>query len=216
MTRIHLAVEGQTEEVVAREVLVPYLENDHRVVTYSILATKRTARGTFRGGVSSWPALRPELARILRDPTVDVLTTMIDYFRFPTGSPGMADRPAGDGEVRASHVEHALAADIADPRFRPHLMLHEFEAWVLAGHDAMADLLGQGPARKLRAATDAAGGPERVNDGHTTSPAARIEEVVPGYRKTVDGPLIVLYTGIDVIRSRCPHADAWLTTLESS
>ncbi|HEY3748030.1 MAG TPA: hypothetical protein VGL80_02430 [Pseudonocardiaceae bacterium] len=50
--RLHLLVEGQTELIVARDVLQPYLEDMGWLVKASIIATRRPATGPAnRGGV---------------------------------------------------------------------------------------------------------------------------------------------------------------------
>jgi hypothetical protein len=58
---------------------------------------------------------------------------------------------------------------------------------------------------------------EHIDDGPLTAPSKRIIELIPAYRgsKTSAGPDIAEYTGLPVIRSKCPHFDAWLTRLES-
>lgn len=50
MRRLHILVEGQTEESVVRTVLQPHLEHHGWSVTYSILVTKRAAGGAQCGG----------------------------------------------------------------------------------------------------------------------------------------------------------------------
>lgn len=122
----------------------------------------------------------------------------------------MDSRPAGAPGRRVEHVERALAEEIADPRFLPHLVLHETETWVLAGPEAL-ELLTEDLklADEVRAAVAAAGGAELVNDGSQTAPSKRLETLWPGYRKTAHGPDAIALTGITEIRRRCPHADAW-------
>jgi len=150
--RLHLLVEGQTEETVAREVLAPYLGERGFWITSSILVTRRPAGSAWnRGGVTSWSRLAGDVRRLLRDSSLDILTTMIDYYGFPVDAPGMADRPDGCAPERVRHVESAIATTVGDPRFVPHLVLHELEAWVFAAADQLASLRGE-QARGLRRA----------------------------------------------------------------
>lgn len=101
-------------------------------VTWSVLTTKSPAGGpAFKGGVSTWPKLERELRLLLRDSSVTVLTTMLDYYAFPSEAPGMVDRPHGSPHDRVRHVESALAKAIDDVRFVPHLVLHETETGCL-------------------------------------------------------------------------------------
>src|SRR3954447_22266925 len=115
--RVHLLVEGQTEETVARQIIGPYLGEHGFWVAQSTLITSRPTGGPWsRGGVSSWTKIRRDIRALLRDSSLDVLTTMIDYYGFPADAPGMADRPAGGPVERVQHVEAALAAEVGDPR----------------------------------------------------------------------------------------------------
>jgi hypothetical protein len=70
---------------------------------------------------------------------------------------------------------------------------------------------------QLKAIADLVQCIEHINDGKETSPSKRIIEVLPEYegRKSTAGPDIVEYVGLPTIRSKCPHFDGWLTTLEN-
>jgi hypothetical protein len=208
-------VEGQTEEAVVRDVLEPYLAARGGSVSTSILATKRPASGgKHRGGVSTWAKIRREVDLLLRDSSLDVLTTMIDYYGLPGDSPGMADRPAGDPYEQVAHVEGAIAAAVGSPRLRPHLVLHETEAWVLAAGGLTAERFGKPQlGSRLGAIVESAGGPERVDDGPQTAPSKRLEQLFPTYDKVVDGPAIIAEAGIESVLAQCPHAREWLESL---
>jgi Domain of unknown function (DUF4276) len=214
---LHILCEGQTEEIVVRDVIEPHFAALGVRVTKSTLITKRPAGGpAFKGGLSKWAKLEPELRRLLGDSSTDVLTTMFDYYAFPADAPGVADRPSGSPYERVRHVESALAKKVDDRRFLPNLVLHEIEAWVLADCGRLGDLMGDsGPAEQLGRTVQLASGPELVNDGTDTAPSKRIMRAYPQYIKTIDGPLVVMDTGLDMIRQRCPHTDDWLRQIEA-
>jgi hypothetical protein len=216
--RLHVLVEGQTEELIVRDVIEPHLSGMGWLVSTSIVATKRPAGGpAHRGGVASWAKLNREITRLLNDSGLAVLTTVIDYYAFPDDAPGMATRPAGDPFHKVCHVEQQLAAAIGDHRFLPHLTLHEVEAWVFAAATELGDLYGNAALTdRLRADVRAAGGPELVNDGPKTAPSKRLMRYRPGYVKTMDGPLAIADLGLPVLRRSCPHLDAWLDKLDQS
>jgi hypothetical protein len=110
-------------------VIAPHFADADTRVDWSIFKTKRPAGGpAFKGGLSNWLKLEPELRRLLHDRSTTVLTTMFDYYAFPADAPGMADRPPGSPYERIRHVESALAKAIDDRRFLPNLALHEIEA----------------------------------------------------------------------------------------
>lgn len=215
MRRLHLLCEGQTEETVVRDVITPYLQETGIVTTHSILKTKRPAGGpAHKGGLSSWSKIFEEIRLLSRDSSTDLLTTLFDYYGLPADVPGMATRPSGTPQDRVTHVERAMAESVGAARFLPHLVLHEIEAWVLLGHDALGALAGDSAlAQAAKAIVFTAQGAELVNDGVETAPSKRILNLFPRYRKTSDGPLVIAELGIDAIRGACPHADAWFRTV---
>jgi len=137
--------------MLASDVIESHLVGADAYVTWSVLATKRPAGGpAFKGGVSTWPKLERELRLLLRDSSTTVLTTLLDYYAFPSEAPGMADRPHGSPHDRVRHVESALAKAIDDARFVPNLVLHETETWVLADCRRLGEMMGDpGPAADL-------------------------------------------------------------------
>lgn len=213
--RLHVLVEGQTEEAVVERVLRPVLEDRDVWVSYSILTTRRLASGRkHRGGVSTWAKIERDVRALLGDTSLDVLTTMIDFYGLPADTPGLGDVPPADPYARVEHVEAALAASIGDARFRPHLVLHETEAWVLAAGPAVARRASRPAlAGELAAVVDGCGGPELVDDGPETAPSKRLAALWPAYDKVVDGPAVIADAGVDRILAQCPHARRWLDSL---
>ncbi|MFJ1762790.1 DUF4276 family protein [Amycolatopsis sp. NPDC088138] len=214
--RLHILVEGQTEEIVVNNVLEPYLRGRGWTVSQSIVVTKRSASGsTHRGGVSHWAKVEREIRLLLRNTDLQVLTTLFDFYAFPDDAPGMASRPAADPYKRVEHVEKAIFAQIGDPRLVPHLILHELETWVFAAAEQLGWLFPDpGLAERLKADVLNAGGPELVNDHPSTAPSKRLASYCGTYSKTNDGPLAIADLGIDSLRAQCPHLDKWLTTLD--
>ena len=193
MRHLHILCEGQTEEMIASDVLASRFVGADAYVTWSVLTTKRPAGGpAFKGGVSAWSKLERELRLLLHDSSTTVLTTLLDYYAFPAEAPGMADRPHGSPHERVSHVESALAKSVGDIRFVPHLVLHETETWVLADCRRLGEVMGEpGPAAELQRIVHLESGPELVNDGVDTAPSKRIINAYPQYAKTIDGPLVI-------------------------
>ncbi|WP_033400845.1 DUF4276 family protein [Actinokineospora enzanensis] len=215
--RLHLLVEGQTEETVVRDLLEPHLRQAGWVTTWSIVITKRPAGGpAYRGGVAGWRKVEGDIRRLLGDSSLTVLTTVIDYYGLPAAWPGMDSRPNGSAHDRVDHVEAAMAAVIDDRRFLPNLVLHEFEAWVFAAARQLGELR-EDPALAERLCQDsvAAGGPELVNERPETAPSKRLLRYCPDYAKTLDGPLVVSELGLVELRESCPHVHRWLTRLDA-
>lgn len=214
--RLHILVEGQSEEIVVTNVLEPYLRGRGWTVSQSIVATKRSASGSLhRGGVSSWAKIERELRLLLRNTDLDVLTTLFDFYAFPVDAPGMASLPAAGPYQRVEHVERAIAERVDDRRLLPHLILHELETWVFAAAEQLGCLLPD-PGLVARLTTDVAeaGGPELVNDHPSTAPSKRLAAYCAAYSKTSDGPLAIADLGIEPLRAQCPHLDNWLSALD--
>jgi hypothetical protein len=215
---VHFLVEGPTEKQCVDRVLTPLLQSGDTYVTVSIFTTRRVAAGPdHKGGVARWARLQREVDLLLRqDTSIDVLTTLFDFYRFPSDSPGMNSMPAADPVARVCHVEKQVRSAIGDDRFRPNLVLHELEAWVLACRRDLADYLGD-PAlsRALDEVVASAGGPENVDDGPTTSPSRRLIGLYPGYVKAEDGPAALELGGFEKVLSQCPHASEWWMGLKS-
>lgn len=215
--RLHILVEGQSEEIVVGNVLEPYLRGRGWTVSCSIVVTKRSAGGSFhRGGISNWGKVEREIRLLLRNTDLHVLTTMFDFYAFPDDAPGMSSMPAADPYKRVEHVEAALCERVEDRRFVPHLILHELETWVFAAADQLGLLLPEpGLAEKLKTDARDAGGPELVNDHPSTAPSKRLASYCAAYSKVNDGPLAIADLGIEPLRAQCPHLDEWLTKLDA-
>ena len=128
----------------------------------------------------------------------------------------MDDRPRAAPRARVEHVERAFATNIGHVRFRPHLVLHEFEAWVFSDPAAASWIFDEPHvAPALQAIRDSVASPEDIDEGITTAPSKRILDKYPGYQKTFHGPLAVQAIGLDRVRTRCPHFADWLSWLES-
>lgn len=110
----------------------------------------------------------------------------------------------GNTVRRCESLEQALGETIGDRRLLPYLQRHEFEALVLAALaslrealDAEDDLEGVDALASEIAGT----APEDVNDGDDTAPSKRLQRHVPGYRKTLHGPLATSGTGLAALRA---------------
>lgn len=216
--RLHLLVEGQTEETIVKDTVAPYLEDMGWYVDCSVVKTKRPASGpAHRGGVSCWAHIERDVRLLLQDSSIAVLTTLLDYYAFPADAPGMAGRPNGDAATKVEHVERAMEAAIGDERFLANLVVHEIEAWVFAACEQLGSLCDDvALARRLRQDVDKAGGPELVNDGPSTAPSKRLLRYRRDYVKTLHGPLAIDDLGLPKLREQCPHLDQWFAKLEDA
>jgi len=215
--RVLVLVEGQTEETFVRHVLAPHLWERGKAPEVTRIATKQVqGRRAFRGGVPVFSKVERDLRRLL-DSNPAAVTTLFDYYALPDDFPGKKTLPSGGSCFdRAAHIEHALGAKIGDPRFIPNLLLHEFEALLFAEPSAIAAvLLDESRSAELSAIAAGHASPEEIDDGPETHPCRRIERLLPGYVKPLQGPRIAERIGLPAIRGRCRHFDAWLTKIEA-
>ncbi|MBN1426202.1 DUF4276 family protein [Candidatus Fermentibacteria bacterium] len=220
MIRLHLVVEGWTEQRFVKQVLAPHLASHGVAATARCVETSRDRYRIYRGGMISYTNIRNDLRRWMKqEPGPDVrFSTMIDLYRLPDG---FAEFPVAkkipDPRQQVMALETAFAADVSDPRFVPYIQLHEFEALVLvdpqrlSAHFPNADKATQ----RLSQLGQSVETPELIDDKHP--PSKRIIEELPEYegRKAVVGPLIAAEIGIEALRVRCPHFAQWLGRLEA-
>jgi hypothetical protein len=224
MVRLYFYVEGQTEQEYVNRVLKPHLAGFGVQVMGPVLAASgRRHQHVFRGGGRRYQPMRNDLGNLLRqDARADArFTTMFDLYALYDGFPGWdeAEKQRHIPRERILTLEKAFAADVNDPRFTPHIQLHEFETILLCepGYLALVYENADAGIAALRAAVDAATSPELVNDGEATAPSKRIIAQFPQYQrhKKAVGAELAECVGIETTRRLCIHFDRWLKTLES-
>ena len=130
-----------------------------------------------------------------------------------------SQRSITDTHRRCDALQSALGATFNDDwRFLPYIQRHEFETLVLAALTSLGNILdAEDDLAGLRALEEDIEelSPEDINDGEATSPSKRLLSYLPGYSKTLLGPLAIEDAGMATLRSLCPRFDAWLSQLEA-
>ena len=216
MNRVFISVEGQTEETFVREILSKHLWNFNVDTIPIIISTKIMKQGNkFKGGLSSYDKVRNEIQKLLKDTNVVAVTTMHDLYKLPTDFPGYFTKPCFNGFMKADHLEKSFQNEISNPRFKPYLQIHEFEAILFVCPAITARTLSNiKKQKKLEEIKERYHSPEEINDGDNTAPSKRIMQLFPNYEKPLGGSLIAIGVGLDNIRAECPHFNEWLTWLE--
>ncbi len=228
MIRLHMIVEGQTEETFVNQVLVNHcgqfsISIDVRSVETS-RHRSRTDQSTriYRGGLLDYQRAKRDLERWMReDQNSDAFfSTMFDLYALPDDFPNYANaRRLGDPYRRVEALEAAFKADLGHLRFIPYIQLHEFEALLLANPEKFdwEFIEHEQPIRQLIQMADGFASPELINDNPETAPSKRIIQLIPEYagRKSSAGPLIAAKIGLTVLRAKCPHFDSWLQHIEA-
>lgn len=214
--RALVLAEGQTEERFVKDVLNEYFLPRGLALIPKVVTTKRVKRGPdFKGGITDYQKVENDLRRLLGDTDASCVTTFIDYYGLPDDFPGMSTRPSGPNRVRARHVEVEWERLISHIKFHAYLMTHEFEALLFAKPEEICTAFHcPGILTDLERIRASFQTPEDINDDPQTAPSKRITEIVPGYYKTVHGPMLTRRIGLNILRHECHHFNEWLEWLE--
>jgi len=177
LRQIAIVVEGQTESAFVSEILAPYLQSMDVYVTPVIVKTSRLADGTtFKGG-GMWKHYEDDIRRLLRASHLGCVSILVDFYAYPRDAPGVdcCDRPHQPRQCADRRID-AMAAAIDDRRFVSHVVLHEFETWVIAAAAESSHVLGdQVVAKHLQGQVDSVDGDvELLNDSRATAPSKRV------------------------------------------
>jgi hypothetical protein len=221
MIRLHMIVEGHTEEEFVKSVLVDHFGNFDISTDVRRVETGRHRKTIFRGGVSSYQRVKKDLVLWMKeDQNADsFFTTMVDLYRLPNDFPSFVEaRLRLEPYQRIEMLEAAFGRDIGNPRFIPYIQLHEFEALLLvepSQFDVQFAEYATG-IQNLVALSAQFASPELIDDGEQTAPSKRIIEEISGYEgaKPSAGPAIARRIGVQLIRNKSPHFDGWLSKIE--
>jgi len=228
MIRLHVVVEGRSEERFVRRSLAPHLAHLGVFVDCRAVETSRDRRAhrVYRGGLLDYGRAKRDLQRWMKQESAhrdSWFTTMFDLYALPVGDPpegfpGTTSPRDPDPYRRVDTLEEAFARDIDHRRFIPYLQLHEFEALVLVDPSLLGStFLGCAAAvKELVQLTAGVDTPEKIDDGPQTAPSKRIIACIPEYedRKAEAGPAVVEGIGLSRLRASCPHFDQWVARLE--
>jgi hypothetical protein len=227
MARLLIHVEGETEESFVNEILAEHLQ----ACGYETIGARLVGNARLRdrrGGIRAWSTVQKDIINHLREDVGCFATTMVDYYGLPQAKgkawPGRVDAGRLPYHEKAQFVEESLFADIQNAlgehydarRFRPFVIMHEFEGLLFSDCHKFSSAIGRPSlAVKLQEIRDEFKTPEEINDSPLTAPSKRILNLVPNYEKPLHGNIAILEIGLDVIRNQCPHFNAWLKHLES-
>ncbi|MBN3926797.1 MAG: DUF4276 family protein [Nostoc sp. NMS4] len=224
MMRLYLFAEGQTEQTFADTLVKPHLAQHQVFMHYPRLIAHARKKGkVHRGGGRNYEPMKNDILRSLKeDNNPDVFfTTMIDLYAIAPDFPGLAEAESlrQNPVQRVEFLEQRFTEDISDYRFIPYIQLHEYEAYLFADPTCF-EYLDAGRTKEIEALKAIANQyetPELINDGQQTAPSKRIIAQFPDYEKAKSafGPQLAERIGLEVIRSRCPHFNIWLSRLES-
>jgi hypothetical protein len=224
MVRLYLFAEGQTEQTFADNILKLHLAQHGVFMDKIVLIAHARKKGqVYRGGGRKYNPMKDDILRFLKQEKASnvFFTTMIDLYAISPEFPRLAAAESlrQDPVQRVEFLENSFATDINDQRFIPYIQLHEYEAYLFADPTWFEYFYDHRTTEiaALKAIADQYETPELINDGQHTAPSKRIIAQFPEYEKAkvTEGPQLAELIGLETIRNRCPHFNAWLSKLES-
>ena len=213
MKRLNIVVEGQTEQSFVNEVLTPYLRNKGvGLITPILIRTSKTGRG----GLVNYHHLYNTIKGLLSNPHDRniVVSSFVDFFRIPNNMPGYDEAMrSGDDLQRVENLQQALGDSIADRRFISYIQLHEFEALLFSNNKGFEYLWEDDMSSKTKSIVDSFENPEDINSAPETAPSKRLLAINQKYDKVLEGNVIALEVGINVMLAKCPRFADWVSRL---
>jgi hypothetical protein len=217
MTRVHVVVEGQTEESFVNEVLAPFLWTRQVYLRPILLGPTK-----HKGGRVSFARVRADVLVRLKQDRAAYCTTMFDLYGLGKGFPDTPLSPNLSNVDRVIHLERAMKRDIVaeapdlrpDARFLPYLQLHEYEGLLFSDPEAFANGISQSHlAPQFQAIRRSFPTPEDIDDSPDTAPSKRVVGLCPSYSKVLDGTRAASAVGVESMRRECPHFRDWVESL---
>ncbi|WJX99712.1 DUF4276 family protein [Curtobacterium sp. 458] len=213
--QIALVVEGQTEEAFVNLVMRPLAARSGVFLTPIVVHTSRAADGQARRGGGLWKHYERHLRNLLAQPHWTRVTTMIDYYAFPSDGPACKCGGPHRQPTCVEEIEKGMVDLVgSDPRFAPFVMLHEFETLVIAAGSLSGDVFGDSSiVREFQSMVDFYdGNAEMINDGPSTAPSKRVLQVLPDYDKVRDG-VALIEPNLEAALGLTPRFLAWFEEL---
>lgn len=220
MKRVHIIVEGQTEVKVFYSILAPYIL-EKTGVYIEITPIKHSG-----GGIVKYSKLLPELRNHLADKE-KIVSTFFDYYgilekhNYPKYKEAKVYQ--SNSKVGVELMENGLKDDltskgISTANFIPYIQLHEFEALLFSSDEGFEfQYDNEKILRELKAISPRYQTPEDINDSPVTAPSKRIIEILKRngekYEKVIDGDVISIMVGIEVMLEKCPRFKKWVEML---
>ena len=218
MKRVFIICEGQTEQAFCNTILSPYFVNKGIDIRPPIIKQSK-------GGIVEWEVLKKQITDHLKnDTSAHIITSLIDYYgikkwhNFPKWEEAEQEP---NKNKKMEILEQGMKESIEEKinfRFIPYIQLHEFESLLFSDMDIFykqipSEFLAKPEIlkRMFRDCDD----PEMINNNKDTSPSHRLERIIHGYNKVLDGTFLAKIIGLPKIREKCPRFNCWLNIIES-
>ena len=219
MKRSVFIVEGEPEESFVNNVLKPYFCSEGIYNAIQCFKTKHS-----NGGISKYSYIKEDILNIIYERDV-VVTTMIDFYRLPSGFPGYKElTKLQSHQEQVALLETRLKEDIEQSQNRkfdnlfPYIQLHEFEALVFSSVKGI-DSLFETTEVDYKGLTDVIqefSNPEDINNHPDTAPSRRLKKLIPGYNKVIHGIGIIQEIGMTTLLAKCPRFAHWINNIKEA
>jgi hypothetical protein len=215
MAYLFIIGEGFTEELFYKRIFNEYYSTKHFTETVVISTKINNQQRSYRGGTISFEKCIAICKRYLHQNTqADLILLCLDYYGLPESFFSPEINSIRDINNRVAAIQERVNAQVSNNRFRCHLQLHEFEAWLFSDVNKIAEQFEGNGKSALDHIVNHFDNPELINDHKETSPSHRLKAIYPDYRKVVDGFEIANKIGIHKIREKCPHFNALCELLD--
>ncbi len=217
MKRLIIVCEGLTEQEFCSDVLYPYFLSKGILIETPLI--KKSG-----GGIVAWKYLKKQIeTHLLQDKRVYV-TTFIDFYGTHEKHGFVSwneSKNIVDKNQRLLFLEQKMLEDIdlnLNFRFIPYIQLHEFEALLFNNIQVFKSQIPANDILNINLLAQTMAdypNPELMNDGKTTAPSKRLEQLIKGYNKPVYGAILAEMIGLTNIRNKCPRFNNWIINLEN-
>jgi hypothetical protein len=231
MKRLNILTEGQTEEKFVWDLLAPHLANFEIVINARCIITGKTRQFQthgnrqsilHKGGLIDFLQASRDLQRWRNEDPKATLTTMFDLYALPEDFPAYQATINQPAVLRVELLEEAFLGKVGLSNFIPYIQLHEFEALLFSDIQILNNIVARGskqPEQTLEQLQEISKSfeiPELINDSPHTAPSKRLDSIFgEKYQKTSEGNDVAKEIGLEKIRTKCPHFNAWVTKLEN-
>ncbi|QKS14105.1 DUF4276 family protein [Curtobacterium sp. Csp1] len=210
-----VVVEGQTEEAFVNVVLQPLASQRGMHLTPIVVHTSRSADGRAHRGGGNWAHYERLVRNLVSQPHWDRVTTMLDFYAFPSGGPVCGCSGSHKQPTCVDEIELRMGSTLGSPeKFRPFVMLHEFETLVIAAGAEAPDIFDDRelPATFARLIDEHGGNAELINNGRSSAPSKRVVRLLPDYDKVRDG-VAIIFPHFKAALAATPHMKTWMDEL---
>lgn len=218
MNQIYILVEGYTEKDFVNNVLRKYLWENHSIYVTAVIVSKKIDPSVkkFKSGLSNWNYSRflNDLGQLIRTNNKILVTTLVDYYGYPSKLPGNKDTLTGTSVQKVQTLETALSNHFGNPpNFIPYIQLHEFEALLFSDSVDYDLVFEQRELTQINSIIAQFDNPEDINDSPQKAPSKRILSIKKNYAKSIDGQNLAELTGIPKMMEKCPRFRNWIESI---